>query len=542
MTDSMSVLNIKQEIQDTGSNLNNITCYSPSTTTPTTSSNSNSNNNNRRNSGSNSGGGGGGMANGMKSSPSVSPERQMCSSTTTLSLNSNGSYNNPEEGGNNGSAAGQASNPSQSSSSGNSIRDDLRRLCLVCGDVASGFHYGVASCEACKAFFKRTIQGNIEYTCPANNECEINKRRRKACQACRFQKCLLMGMLKEGVRLDRVRGGRQKYRRNPVSNSYQTMQLLYQSSITSLSDVKILDALSNNEPDLLSVKSVQQQSNTGGSSSSSLLEDEIATTNSSPINIKHEHQLNLLTNCSNTNDNGELSPPSTPTSSTAASSNTPSTTTTCIFQLKSSPTNNNSDAHDILVTLSNLYDTELVNVIGWAKSIPGFVELQLSDQMNLLQVTWPEILTLQLIFRSLPFNGKLCFGSDLWMDELLAKECGYTEFYYHCLQVAQRLERISVRREEYYLLKALILTNCDINLDDQSSLRAFRDSILNSLNDVVYLLRHSSAVSHQQQLLLLLPALRQADSILRSFWRSVKAKGLVTLKKLFAEMLEPVSR
>ena len=58
------------------------------------------------------------------------------------------------------------------------------------------------------------IIGNIEYTCPAANDCEINKRRRKACQACRFQKCLRKGMLKEGVRLDRVRGGRQKYRRN----------------------------------------------------------------------------------------------------------------------------------------------------------------------------------------------------------------------------------------------------------------------------------------------------------------------------------------
>ncbi|KAK2190468.1 hypothetical protein NP493_81g05033 [Ridgeia piscesae] len=57
--------------------------------------------------------------------------------------------------------------------------------------------------------------GNIEYTCPANGNCEITKRRRKACQACRFQKCLRMGMLKEGVRLDRVRGGRQKYKRSP---------------------------------------------------------------------------------------------------------------------------------------------------------------------------------------------------------------------------------------------------------------------------------------------------------------------------------------
>lgn len=313
------------------------------------------------------------------------------------------------------------------------------------------------------------------------------------------------------------------------------MQLLYQSSITSLGDVKILDALSNYEPDILSVQGPISHQTNSANSSSSLIDDESGNTStpsttSSGTNIKSE-QNNLVSN----SDVADATPPLTPTSSTS----TP-TTTACIFQLNS--TNNNSDAHDILCVLSDLYDKELVYVIGWAKQIPGFTELPLNDQMKLLQVSWAEILTLQLIFRSLPFNGKLCFASDVWMDELLAKECGYTEFYYHCVQVAQRLERISPRREEYYLLKALILANCDILLDDQSSLRAFRDSILNSLNDVVYLLRHSSAVSHQQQLLLLLPSLRQADNILRRFWRNVNAEGLVSLKKLFMEMLETVSR
>ena len=71
-------------------------------------------------------------------------------------------------------------------------------ICSVCGDSASGHHYGVFSCEACKAFFKRTVQGNIEYTCPSDDNCEISKNRRKACQACRFKKCLLVGMMKEG--------------------------------------------------------------------------------------------------------------------------------------------------------------------------------------------------------------------------------------------------------------------------------------------------------------------------------------------------------
>ncbi|XP_064623365.1 estrogen-related receptor gamma-like isoform X2 [Lineus longissimus] len=151
---------------------------------------------------------------------------------------------------------GQSSGCPPSYSTDDEITDVLpKRLCLVCGDVASGYHYGVASCEACKAFFKRTVQGNIDYSCPANSSCEINKQRRKACQSCRFQKCLRVGMLKEGVRLDRVRGGRQKYhhRIDVTHPTYYPLPTLPQKRPRT-EENKLLQSLLSNENQVIAVK------------------------------------------------------------------------------------------------------------------------------------------------------------------------------------------------------------------------------------------------------------------------------------------------
>ena len=91
--------------------------------------------------------------------------------------------------------------------------------CAVCGDHAAGQHYGVRTCEGCKAFFKRTVQKNSKYVCFADKNCPMDRRRRNKCQFCRFKKCLSEGMVKEVVRTEGLRGRRGRL---PKSSAMKT--------------------------------------------------------------------------------------------------------------------------------------------------------------------------------------------------------------------------------------------------------------------------------------------------------------------------------
>lgn len=70
--------------------------------------------------------------------------------------------------------------------------------CKVCGDKSSGVHYGVITCEGCKGFFRRSQSSVVNYQCPRNKNCIVDRVNRNRCQYCRLQKCLRLGMSRDG--------------------------------------------------------------------------------------------------------------------------------------------------------------------------------------------------------------------------------------------------------------------------------------------------------------------------------------------------------
>lgn len=119
-----------------------------------------------------------------------------------------------------------------------------KHLCSICGDRASGKHYGVYSCEGCKGFFKRTVRKDLTYACREEKNCIIDKRQRNRCQYCRYQKCLTCGMKREAVQEERQRGGKnQSLTSTPIKQEDTNPT----SSVWDLTIDKVLEAEQKSE-------------------------------------------------------------------------------------------------------------------------------------------------------------------------------------------------------------------------------------------------------------------------------------------------------
>ncbi|XP_054840905.1 hepatocyte nuclear factor 4-gamma isoform X1 [Eublepharis macularius] len=103
-------------------------------------------------------------------------------------------------------------------------------LCAICGDRATGKHYGASSCDGCKGFFRRSIRKNHVYTCRFSRQCIVDKDKRNQCRYCRLKKCFRAGMKKEAVQNERDR----------ISTRRSTSDGSNSPSINTLSQAEVL--------------------------------------------------------------------------------------------------------------------------------------------------------------------------------------------------------------------------------------------------------------------------------------------------------------
>nr|XP_006206805.1 progesterone receptor [Vicugna pacos] len=302
-----------------------------------------------------------------------------------------------------------------------------QKICLICGDEASGCHYGVLTCGSCKVFFKRAMEGQHNYLCAGRNDCIVDKIRRKNCPACRLRKCCQAGM---------VLGGRKFKKFNKVRV------------------MRALDAVALPQP--VSIPNESQR-----------------------ITFSPNQDLQLVPPLINLLMSIE------PDVVYAGHDNTKPDTSS-----------------SLLTSLNQLCERQLLSVVKWSKSLPGFRNLHIDDQITLIQYSWMSLMVFALGWRSYKHvSGQmLYFAPDLILNEQRMKE---SSFYSLCLtmwQIPQEFVKLQVSQEEFLCMKVLLLLNTIPleGLRSQSQFEEMRSSYIRELIKAIGLRQKGVVLSSQR--------------------------------------------
>lgn len=129
--------------------------------------------------------------------------------------------------------------------------NSLNLRCSVCDEEtipghSFKMHYNVYCCEACKCFFRRSIQLNKIFSCKFVHRCTIShKVSRHFCKACRLKKCIQVGMKIEAVKCKR-RVRIENHSSNPNSD-HTSKKFSIQNSTNALVNVHNILLSSNGE-------------------------------------------------------------------------------------------------------------------------------------------------------------------------------------------------------------------------------------------------------------------------------------------------------
>ncbi|NXT44574.1 VDR protein, partial [Pelecanoides urinatrix] len=321
---------------------------------------------------------------------------------------------------------------------------NMPRICGVCGDRATGFHFNAMTCEGCKGFFRRSMKRKAMFTCPFNGDCKITKDNRRHCQACRLKRCVDIGMMKEFILTDE-----EVQRKREMILKRKEEEALKESLKPKLSEEqqKVIDILleahrKTYDPTYSDFTKFRppvrsNSSNRAAARSSSILTQDLSLEDSTDLfgsdafsTFPESVEPQMFSNLVLSEENDE-----------------------------SSSMNIDFSHLSMLPHLADLVSYSIQKVIGFAKMIPGFRSLTAEDQIALLKSSAIEVIMLR--------------SNQSFTLEDMSWTCGSNEFKYRISDVTQAghnmdlleplvkfqvgLKKLNLHEEEHVLLMAICI-------------------------------------------------------------------------------------
>ncbi|XP_034490793.1 protein ultraspiracle [Drosophila innubila] len=384
-----------------------------------------------------------------------------------------------------------------------------KHLCSICGDRASGKHYGVYSCEGCKGFFKRTVRKDLTYACRENRNCIIDKRQRNRCQYCRYQKCLSCGMKREAVQEERQRGARTSTGRLNAAGGAATGGGV---------------------------------SGAGGGGGSGNIGANSASDDFMPNSVSRDFTIERLLDAEQRAEahSGDRA----------------------LSFLRVGPNSTvQPDYKGAVSALCQVVNKQLYQMVEYARLMPHFAQLPLDDQVILLKAAWNELLIANVAWCSIVSLDDALSGmghdsaferrspvlqpQQLFLNQSFsyhrnsAIKAGVHAIFDRILsELSVKMKRLNLDRRELSCLKAIILYNPDIRgIKNRADIELCREKVYACLDEHCRV-EHPGDDGRFAQLLLRLPALRSIslkclDHLF--FFRIISDRPL---EELFIEQLE----
>uniref|UniRef100_A0A3Q3R135 Nuclear receptor subfamily 1, group D, member 4b n=1 Tax=Monopterus albus TaxID=43700 RepID=A0A3Q3R135_MONAL len=441
-------------------------------------------------------------------------------------------------------------------------------LCKVCGDIASGFHYGVHACEGCKGFFRRSIQQNIHYKmCVKNENCLIMRMNRNRCQHCRFKKCLSVGMSRDAVRFGRI-PKREKQRLLDEMQSYMNslndsasieMEVSPppdgpcspQNQTNEVSISQSYRSLMNGDEKPLKMAAGNNNVGTSSLQSNSVKEPTLPSTRTQTPNTVQGEQENLTssygipTNCPvapSNNENftninidntkysfsagaqcpisGSLSSQSYPASQNSDTQNQ----NPCPWKLNGGtkvlacPLNScpvapaSHSSQKVWESFSHCFTPAVKEVVEFAKSIPGFQTLSQHDQVMLLKSGTFQVLMVRFCSLFDPKERTVTFLNRQTYSLASLRALGMGSLLDAMFDFSEKLGSLGLEPDEMALFMAVVLVSADRSgIVEVGAVEQLQENLIKALRSLITSRRPDDSTLFPK-LLLRLPDLRTLNN------------------------------